>query len=118
MDSNTAKHPFVGMKVLVTTQSWFFGKDGVQYTAIYGTLRSVYSATDIGIRPGAGNANWYVRIGDMNIAGCQILYMEQCDSVNLGDCNEETSVNGDLKKYTRSTRIYQADEQEDQTPSN
>ena len=61
----------IGDKVLITTDNWFFGKDGIQYRAVYGTVKSIANDVDIlGIKTNAKSTNWYVEIGDMVIAGC------------------------------------------------
>lgn len=35
---------FINKKVLVTTQNWFYGKDGKQYKSVHGTLKAVHEA--------------------------------------------------------------------------
>lgn len=95
---------FIGKKVLITTQGWFYGKDGKQYRAIHGTLKAVHeSAKTLGFIPNRAHANWYFEIGDMVIMGCQVLYVQQADEVNTGNV-WETLDNGDLQQ--RPTQIY------------
>lgn len=64
-----------GMKVLVTTDNWFCGPDGLQYRAVYGTLIGVFTDQQVlGIKTNARSTNWYAQIGGCLIAGCQIHY--------------------------------------------
>lgn len=74
----------IGRMALVTTDNWFIAPDGEQYRAAFGTLRAVRSDSDtLGIRTNARSTNWYLEVGDMLIAGCQIHYVLLTDTVSL-----------------------------------
>lgn len=100
----------IGKKVLITTQSWFYGKDGKQYRAVHGTLKAVHEAgKTLGFIPNRSHANWYVEVGTMRIMGCQVLYFEVVDTV-ISDAVEEwktpTDKSGSAETYMRPTTIY------------
>ena len=74
----------IGRMALVTTDGWFIAPDGEQYRAVFGTLRGVHSDSDtLGIKTNARSTNWYLQVGDMLIAGCQIHYVMLADRVSL-----------------------------------
>jgi hypothetical protein len=99
----------INKKVLVTTEAWFIGRDGRSYRAIHGTLKAVHEVgKTLGFIPNRSHANWFIEIGEMIIMGCQIMYMEQCNTVHTGsvmDWTTEENVNG-IKEYERPTSIY------------
>jgi hypothetical protein len=103
--------PFVvGTRVLVTTQNWFLAPDGVEYKGIYGTVKAVLSDADtLGIRTNARSTNWYVEIGSMLVAGCQIFYAVRCDTCNFGDARTDVHHDGQVVVAMRPSRIYNAD---------
>lgn len=100
----------IGKKALITTNNWFHAPDGKQYKAVFGTIKSVLSDEEtLGIKTNRGSTNWYVEIGDMTIAGCQIFYAVQTDKCNLGDYEDyQTSSEQGIVKYTSPSRIYNA----------
>lgn len=101
----------VGDKALITTDSWFFGRDGLQYRAVFGTVRAIKSSEDtLGIRTNSKSTNWYVEIGNMLVAGCQIHYAIKTDDACLGNVNDSETINGETKDFVRPGRIYNADE--------
>ena len=100
----------VGKKVLVTTDCWFMAPDGTQYSAVFGTVKAVRSDEQtLGIKTNRGSTNWYAEIGRMTIAGCQIHYAIECDSVNAGEVTDYVTEDGECKRFTRPSRIYMAD---------
>lgn len=104
---------FVGSKVLITTDKWFFVPSGEQCRAVHGTLKAVHKAADVfGFEPSRGNANWFVEIGDMLIMGCQVLYCTLCDTVNSGNVNAfhtGEAIPGGILHYNRPSYIYVTD---------
>jgi len=67
--------PTIGKKYLITTDEWFIAPDGESYRAVFGTIKAVMSDEQtLGIKTNRGSTNWYVQIGSMFIAGCQIHY--------------------------------------------
>lgn len=64
-----------GTKVLVTTDNWFYGPDGKEYRAVYGTLVGVFTdESTLGVKTNSRSTNWYAQIGGCVVAGCQIHY--------------------------------------------
>ena len=99
---------YIGKKVLITTHNWFYGKDGRQYKAIYGTLKAVHEAgKTLGFIPNRSHANWFVEVGDMVIMGCQVMYFEQTDTIQLGNVMDYSIQDGICKEYERPSAIYQ-----------
>lgn len=101
----------IGDKVLLTTDSWFFAPDGESYRAVYGTVNAILKDEDtLGIKTNARSTNWYVSIGNMLIAGCQIHYAIKTDSVSFAPPTREMEHEGKqtTEKYPIS-RIYNAD---------
>lgn len=100
----------IGQKALITTDNWFFAPDGLQYRAAFGTVKAVRSSDEtLGIKTNAKSTNWYVEIGNVTLAGCQIHYAIRTDACNFGEVNDSDIVNGERKDYTRPSRIYNAD---------
>ena len=104
---------FIGKKVLVTTEGWFYGEDGRAYRSIHGTLKGVHEAKDaVGFTPNRTHTNWFFEIGKCFIMGCQIMYVIQCDEVNTEKAIEwNTPKDGDSKslEYERPSVIYITD---------
>lgn len=101
----------IGQKYLITTDNWFFAPDGDNYKAVFGTVHSVEdSASVLGIRTNAKSTNWYVVIGDMVVAGCQIHYAVRAENYNPEPPMHEQMHEGQM--YTSlafASRIYNAD---------
>jgi len=84
----------IGKKVLVTTQGWFYGKDGRSYRAAHGTLKAVHEAgKSLGFIPNRAHANWFIEIGEMIIMGCQVMYVLECETVHDGPVPEWSTEN-------------------------
>jgi len=101
----------IGKTYLITTDNWFVAPDGKQYQAVYGTVNAILSdAETLGIKTNARSANWYVSIGRMLIAGCQVHYAIQCDNANADESESWSmdAANGPNVGKTPS-RIYFAD---------
>ena len=103
--------PKKGDRYLVTTLDWFYGPDGESYKAVYGTVNGVYNDHEtLGIKTNARSANWYLSIGNMLVAGCQIHYAVQTDAVSFEPPLREIECNGELKlPRVGTSRIYDAD---------
>ena len=77
--------PQIDEKYLITTDSWFLGPDGNQYKAVFGTVTAVLTDKEyLGITTNRQSTNWYLVIGEMVIAGCQIHYAVRTDSISSG----------------------------------
>ena len=100
----------VGDKSLVTVDNWFYAPDGIQYRAVFGTVQAVSGDQDtLGVKTNARSTNWYVTIGGMLIAGCQVHYAIKCDDANTGDIQDFREVDGKMHTFTRPSYIYRAD---------
>ena len=101
----------IGDKALITTDDWFYGPDGNQYKSVFGTIKGVHNSEEtLGIKTNARSTNWYVTIGNMTIAGCQIHYIVKTDSVSEDAPMSEIEHQGKIAigEYARS-RIYLSD---------
>ncbi len=101
----------VGDKCLLTTNNWFRGPDGEQYNAVHGTVKAVLTAEEtLGVKTNRGSTNWYVEIGNMTIAGCQIFYCIQTDVVSYLPPKRGVTHEGILHQNREDTTlIYDAD---------
>lgn len=101
----------IGDKVLVTTDEWFTAPDGRVYKCVFGTVKGLNNAkTTLGITVNARSSDWYLHIGNMVIAGCQIHYAIKTDKCNFERIKFKDSVEGKVYKEDWPTRIYNADE--------
>lgn len=103
----------VGEKYLINTDNWFTAPDGESYKAAFGTVTAVLSDNEtLGIKTNRGATNWYVLIGNMLIAGCQIHYCIKTNKVSFSACTREFEYEGELKICPSSgSRIYNADKE-------
>jgi len=101
----------LGKKYLITSDNWFFGPNGEQYKAVWGTVTSIENDSDLlGIKTNRGSTNWYVVIGNMIIAGCQVHYCIQTDNVNKDAPVKEMVHEGKMfLDNVAFSRIYMAD---------
>lgn len=73
----------LGEKYLITTDHWFIAPDGEQYKSAFGTVSEILNDGDaLGIKTNRHSSNWYVLIGSMMIAGCQIHYCIKTDKAS------------------------------------
>lgn len=100
----------VGQTVLLTTDNWFYAPDGRQYRGVFGTLYGVYTAeATLGVRPNGRSTNWYLEIGGMVIAGCQIHYAMRAPSFNSERVMDYTSdAQHGAKEFERPCHIFNA----------
>ena len=110
----TDDSPKIGDKYLVTTNDWFAAPDGDQYRAIYGEIKGVVSDFEmLGIKTNRHSTNWYLKIGNMIVAGCQIYYAIKTDNCSKAFSTREIEYEGKLNVCsTEMSRIYFADEGE------
>ena len=101
----------IGQKALITCDHWFYAPDGKQYRAVFGTVKAVRSSEEtLGVRTNAKSTNWYVEIGCVTLAGCQIHYAVRTDHCHLGQVIEGANdSNGIEQKGERDSRIFDAD---------
>ena len=73
----------IGSNCLITTDNWFTAPDGEQYKAVYGEIKGIIHDYELlGIKTNRHSTNWYLQIGEMVIAGCQIYY-----AIKTNDCS-------------------------------
>lgn len=98
----------LGKKFLLTCDFWFYAPDGKQYRAVFGTIKSISNAEHaLGIKVNSRSADWFIEIGNMVIAGCQIHFAIRTDDVNTSSVNEWK--NNEVQP--RPSEIYYADEE-------
>lgn len=74
----------VGKNYLITTERWFIAPDGEQYRSVWGKVKSILDSEEtLRIKTNRNSTNWYVEIGNMIVAGCQIHYAIQTDQVEF-----------------------------------
>ena len=99
-----------GMKVLVTVDNWFYGPDGRQYRAIYGTIIGVFSDEQtLGVKTNARSTNWYAQIGSCVVAGCQIHYAVAAGNPPSETATDWTTHEGKVIHYERPSAVLNAD---------
>lgn len=101
----------VGEKALITCNNWFYGPNGRQYRAAFGTVKAVVDAqTALGIKTNAHSTNWYIEIGNLTIAGCQIQYALRAEECDFGPALDWTTpTEGASREFMRPSAIYNAD---------
>lgn len=101
----------VGHKALITCDNWFYAPDGRQYRAVHGTVKAVVGSEQaLGIKTNARSTNWYVEIGNVTLAGCQIHYAVNapaCDFSKVADWKDGPD---GIVEYQRPSAIYDADQ--------
>lgn len=101
----------VGCKALVSVDNWFYAPDGRMYRAVFGTVKAVRTAEEsLGVRPNGKSANWYLEIGNVTIAGCQVHYAVRCEAVHCGPVKDWSSSEGGFREFERPSGIYAADD--------
>ena len=96
-----------GKKYLITTDNWFQAPDGQSYRSVYGTVTDVESDQDtLGIKTNRGSTNWYLVIGKMVIAGCQLHYAIQCDTFENPQFKREEAHEGEIKIIEVTSRTF------------
>lgn len=100
----------IGDKILVTTDQFFFAPDGAQYRAVWGSLVAIESdESTLGIKTNSKSTNWYVQIGSMLIAGCQVHYAVKCDDCDTHREEYDLEYEGQIRVVNRKSRIFNAD---------
>lgn len=100
----------IGKKALITCDAWFYAPDGKSYRAVFGTVHAVRTSEEaLGVRTNARSTNWYVEVGNLTLAGCQIHYAVRCDEVNLGEVLDSRTTDNGETSFQRQSQIYDAD---------
>lgn len=77
---------YVGKKVLLSCINWFAAPDGKDYMSVHGTFKGIIKAEGLlGFKPRRQDVEWYISIGDMLIAGCQVNYAVLCENCCDGE---------------------------------
>lgn len=107
-----------GKKYIVTTDNWFFAPDGYQYKAVFGEFDGFYDDKEsMGIKTNRGSTNWYLKIGNVFIAGCQVHYAVESDTCSEVPPKESEWLDGKIvEDQTKRLLIYRALEVEDDSP--
>jgi hypothetical protein len=113
----------IGKKVLVTSSSWFLAPDGKQYKGAFGVLKSINtSESTLGFTPNRTHTNWFLQVGNLSIAGCQVLQIIETETCNTEevtdftvdrteqDLSRQNPVGKKAEFYTRGSYIYNAGE--------
>ncbi len=99
----------LGQRVLITTDCWFIAPDGHSYKAAWGTVVEILDSQEtLGVRTNARSTNWYVQLGNMLIAGCQIHYAIACENPNFEKVKDPYAKDPEAAQYV--TMIYNADQ--------
>lgn len=109
--SGPSPQNWLGRKVLITADNYFYAPDGECYKAAHGTLIGIYPDKDtLGIRTNMRSANWYVQLGNLLMAGCQIHYAILCEKVDFKPATLVSTHEGRVvHSLSNSSRIYNAD---------
>lgn len=100
----------IGKRYLITCDNWFLAPNGMSYRAVYGTVKAILNDSEtLGISTNRNATNWYVSIGNMLIAGCQIHYAIQTDMCELGMVNNFSTEHAKTEYYSHPSTIYDAD---------
>ena len=100
----------VGDKIFVNLDNWIYTPDGKNCKAVFGTFKGVKKFEDVtGIKP-TRSTNWFLEIGNMIIAGCQIHYIFKTDYCWNGKYENWSYDNGVYKEYYHLSPVYFADE--------
>ena len=104
-------HNWLGKKILVTTDNYFFAPDGESYKAAHGTLVGIFTDNEaLGVRTNPRSTNWYAQVGSLLLAGCQIHYAVLCDIVDFSPATLESFHEGKVvHSLSNASRIYNAD---------
>ena len=103
----------IGKTYLITMDAWFTAPNGMRYNCVFGTVRSIINAADqLGITVNSRSMNFYINIGNLSIAGCQVHYAVECERIdtNLGGVYDFTIKDGEIICYIRDSYIYDADQ--------
>ena len=103
----------IGDKALITADGWFYAPDGRSYRAVFGTIKGILTSEDtLGIKTNAKSTNWYVEIGNMLVAGCQIHYAIKTDKCSKDKAlNWSSSAESGVKEFETPCSIYFADDE-------
>lgn len=104
----------IGVKALITADNWFIAPDGRTYRAVFGTVKAVRTSEEtLGVRTNAKSTNWYVEIGNMTLAGCQVHYAVKSDECNFGRVLDyKVDDRGMVHEFSRPSDVYNADQPE------
>lgn len=103
--------PQIGDKYLITTNEWFYAPDGQSYRAVYGKINKIVSDSELlGMVTNRHSTNWYLHIGNMIVAGCQIYYAIKTDNCSKEKPYYDLEYEGKITEVESMSRIYFAEE--------
>jgi hypothetical protein len=103
----------IGQKALVTVDQFFLAPDGRYYRGVFGTVKGVRTAEEtLGVKPNGRSTNWYLEIGNVTVAGCQVHYAVRTEACNNAPIVEDWTVSSEhgMRIYERPNAVYFADE--------
>lgn len=104
----------IGKKALLTSDNWFFAPDGQQYRAAFGTVHEISNIEDmLGIKVNSRSRDWYIQIGNLSLAGCQIHHIIRTDTCSFGPSSRDLDDGLKSAVVECQTRIYNADKGHD-----
>lgn len=98
-----------GKKYLITTNDWFYTPEGESCKAVWGTCEIIRTEDAFGFTPARPSTNWFLKVGNMIVAGCQIHYAIQCEKAPENKFKEVRYQDKDTGVSYSASRIYIAD---------
>ena len=74
-------------KYLITTDDYFIAPDGKEYKSVWGDVQ-ILNDNVLGVKANRNAVNWYAKVGDVIIAGCQIHFAIKCGKPNTGSVKQ------------------------------
>jgi len=110
----------IGDNMLVSTNDWFLAPDGESYRAVFGKVKGIHTAEEtLGVQTNKHSTNWYLEIGNMVVAGCQIYYAIRSDTCDFKKNVRAIEHEGKINFVEETTsRIYDAGLEEFKTLTN
>jgi hypothetical protein len=100
----------IGDRMLITTDEFFTAPDGLQYKSVVGTVKAIHDAENVlGIKTNEKSTNWYIEIGNMIVAGCQVHYVIKSNIVNCNHVKDTSWGKEGVREFIRPSMIYDAD---------
>ena len=97
-------------KYLITTNNWFVAPNGRDYKAVWGDVEILQDSI-LGVKTNSRSTNWYVEIGNMIVAGCQINYAIKTDKCNFKDYDHWEMFESGCVVSKTPCAIYNADKE-------
>ena len=69
-------------KYLITTDDYFIAPDGKEYKCVWGDVQ-ILNDNVLGVKTNRNAVNWYAKVGDVIIAGCQIHFAIKLSLIHI-----------------------------------